>query len=70
MQTSSSSFDASPTDLAAIDRDGLVHVADATVNQRTARLVVVSAYGADRGGPPGYTEGWWKDYYAAKQDGE
>ena len=63
-------FNAPVATLQAVDRDAAIRVFRAAETAGARRLVLISAYGIESGGPEGYNSGWWKHYYAAKHASE
>jgi uncharacterized protein YbjT (DUF2867 family) len=52
-------FNAPVARLEAIDRDAAIRVFRAAAAAGAHRLILISAYGTETGGPEGYNSGWW-----------
>jgi len=63
-------FNAPVATLEAVDRDAAIRVFRAAEALGGRRVILISAYGTESGGPEGYNTGWWKHYYAAKHAAE
>jgi NAD(P)H-binding len=63
-------FNAPVATLEAADRDAAIRVFRAAEALGGCRVILISAYGTESGGPEGYKTGWWKHYYAAKHAAE
>jgi nucleoside-diphosphate-sugar epimerase len=53
-----------------VNADGVARAAAAASTTSLARFVLISAYGADRGGAPGYHTGWWTHHHHAEAQAE
>jgi uncharacterized protein YbjT (DUF2867 family) len=63
-------FNAPVATLEAVDRDAAIRVFRAAEALGGRRVILISAYGTESGGPEGYNTGWWKHYYTAKHAAE
>jgi hypothetical protein len=56
------SFNAPVATLEAVDCDAAIRVFRAAEALGGRRVILISAYGTESGGPEGYNTGWWKNY--------